>query len=110
MPEDKTSQFVRRTRLPSHIFNVSVRGWLAILIIGTACLDAIATILGCVSVLIWTGSVVVFENKHLLDVNRGIMELALVALGYYFGKEEREHLSAKPDAVLRSDDEKTVKN
>lgn len=91
MPEDKT-EFVKRKQLPSHIFNVSVRGWLAIMIIGTACLDGVASILGCVSVFIWSGSGAVFENKHLVDVNRTMHDLALMALGFYFGKEEREHL------------------
>ena len=76
------------------MFNVSVRGWLAILIIGTACFNAIATYLACISTMIWTGSVSAMDIKHLAEMDRNIHDLALIALGYYFGKAD-EHLSRK---------------
>lgn len=79
----------------SRMFNVSVRGWLAILIIGTACFDSIATTLACISTMIWDGAASALESKHLVDSTRYIHDLALIALGYYFGKEEREHLGRK---------------
>lgn len=83
------------------MFNVSVRGWLAIIIIGTACLDAIATSLACISTMIWSGSPSSLESKHLMDVNRSIHDLALIALGYYFGKAE-EHLGRKKPQTIES--------
>jgi hypothetical protein len=88
--EDKTA-FIERPA-ESRVFNVSVRGWLAILIIGSACLNAVATYLACISIMIWSGSSSAFEIKHLTDVDRNIHDLALIAIGYYFSKQE-EHLA-----------------
>jgi hypothetical protein len=90
--EEKTS-FVERPG-ESRMFNVSVRGWLAILIIGTACINAAATYLACISILIWSGSTSAMDIKHLADVDKNIHDLALIAIGYYFSKAE-EHLGRK---------------
>ena len=89
--EDKTDFITRESR----IWNVSVRGWLAILIIGSVCFAGAALVLAHISIAIWSGSVLSLSDETLKQWNGTIERLALVALGYYFGKEEREHLSRK---------------
>ena len=90
--EDKTTMFTKGGE--SRIWNVSVRGWLAIIIVGTVCIDAVATSMACISTLLWSNSAAALESKHLIDVNRSTHELALITLGYYFGKAD-EYLSRK---------------
>ena len=91
--EDKTELFARPGE--SRMFNVSVRGWLAILLIGSVCFAFLVQMLTAASVAIYTGDMSAFNNE-LLKLQTAMAErLALVALGYYFGKEVNEHLSRK---------------
>jgi hypothetical protein len=89
--DDKTDFVTRESR----VWNVSVRGWLAILIIGSVCFAGGALVLAHISIAIWNGSVLSLNDDTLKQWNGTIERLALVALGYYFGKEEREHLARK---------------
>jgi len=76
------------------MFNVSVRGWLAILLIGSACFGYLLHMLAATTIAIHNGDMAVFNNDFLKVQNAMAERLALVALGYYFGKAE-EHLSRK---------------
>lgn len=90
--EDKTS-FVERPG-ESRLLNVSVRGWLAILLIGSVSFSYLLHVLAAVSVAISGGNLSALNNES-LNLQTAMSErLALVALGYYFGKAE-EHLSRK---------------
>lgn len=99
MTEDKTD-FLNRDQGASRVFNVSVRGWLAILLIGSVCVAFVAHVLAAVSVSIYKGSMTVMDSDAIKLQIAMAERLALVALGYYFGKEEREHLrrGSRPDA------------
>ena len=83
------------------MFNVSVRGWLAILLIGSACFGYLLHMLAATTIAIHNGDMAVFNNDFLKVQNAMAERLALVALGYYFGKAE-EHLSRKKPSQGKS--------
>ena len=89
--EEKTA-FLQRE---SSAWNISVRGWLAIFLIGSVCVSFMGQMLASISLMIYTGSAAVMDNETLKLQVAMAERLALVALGYYFGKEEREHLRRK---------------
>jgi len=90
--EDKTS-FVERAG-ESRLLNVSVRGWLAILLIGSVSFAYLLHVFAAVSVAITSGNLAALNNES-LNLQTAMSErLALVALGYYFGKAE-EHLMSR---------------
>jgi hypothetical protein len=88
--EDKTD-FISRPE--SKVGGVSVRGWLALVIIFTACACALAVVLAAVSVSIYTGSLAALSNGAVSTMFSGVKELALIALGYYCGKGTSEHIT-----------------
>lgn len=91
--EDKT-EFLSRAG-ESRMFNVSVRGWLAIFLIGSVCFAFLLHVLAAITVAIHSGDLATFNNESLKLQIAMAERLALVALGYYFGKEGNEHLSRK---------------
>lgn len=90
--EEKTG-FIQRSG-ESQIFNVSVRGWLAIILIGSVCFSYLLQMMAATTIAIKTEDLAVFNNECLkLQIAMG-ERLALLALGYYFGKAA-EYLSRK---------------
>ena len=93
--EDKTGIFERPAG-ESRVFNVSVRGWLALIIVGTACSCALSVVLAAVSVSILKSSLTPLSDPTVGLMFGGIKELGIFALGYYFAKDKEEHLRKKP--------------
>jgi len=95
MVDDKTD-FISKPE--SKVWSVSVRGWLALIIVGSACFAACSVILAAVSVAIYKGSFVGLGETAITTMFSGLKDLGLIAIGYYFAKDEREHFgrSRKP--------------
>jgi hypothetical protein len=90
--EEKTGFLQRESR----VWNVSVRGWLAIFLIGSVCVAFLGHVLASISLMIYSGNAAVMDGETLKLQVAMAERLALVALGYYFGKEDREQIKRKP--------------
>lgn len=91
--EDKTS-FVSKPG-ESRIWNVSVRGWLALIIVGSVCFCVLAVVGAATSVAISSGSMAPFADHSITAMWAGLKELSLLVLGYYFAKELQEYFGRK---------------
>lgn len=100
--EDKTDIIHKPLAAESRVWSVSVRGWLAIAIIGTICASTLSVVLAAVSVAIYTGSMQVLAGDPVTTMFSGLKELGFVALAYYFAKEEREHIGRPRKPTMES--------
>lgn len=78
---------------------VSVRGWLALGLIGSVCIAFLGHVLAAVSVTIHNGDLAALNNEALKLQVAMAERLALVALGYYFGKQELEHFAKRKPEI-----------
>lgn len=64
----------------SHFMQISVRAWLAIALIATICLKAVAE----------TIVAILFDKPDLLKVTEPLYTMAGMALAYYFGQQKQQ--------------------
>lgn len=82
MPED--TQFITKDRenpqASSHVFSISIRGWLAIILILTVCLFGGATV----------ALAIMLKQPELLKVGEPLYTMSGMALAYYFGQQTKK--------------------
>ena|ERR1051325_6009749 len=78
----------------SRLAGVSVRGWIALIIICSACAESVFIVGSAASVAFHNGSVTPLSDPTVSLMFSGIKDLALIVLGYLFAKEE-DHFKRK---------------
>ena len=72
----------------SHVFQISVRAWLAIMLLIGVCLHGVGQLIVAVH-LAWTNPATPIEMvKDLLKVGEPLYTMAGMALAYYFGQQK----------------------
>lgn len=83
--DENTQHFTKPNRenpeTASHLFSISVRGWLALILILTICLHSFAKLFIDVYLAIQSGTVAEIEVKEPLYT------MGSMALAYYFGQQ-----------------------
>lgn len=64
----------------SHFLQISIRAWLAVLLISTVCAHSAATI----------ALAIIMKNPDLLKVTEPLYTMSGMALAYYFGQQKQQ--------------------
>lgn len=84
MPEENTERLSRKADEESighsHFMRVSIRGWLAIILVGTVCLHSVAAI----------ALALMTKQPELLKVTEPLYTMGGMALAYYFGQQNKQ--------------------
>lgn len=71
----------------SHLFNVTIRGWLAIFLVVTICLSHLMSIIP--SILIAYKKMDLSYLNNITTIGEPLYSMSIAALGFYFGQRNR---------------------
>ena len=82
--KDDTGKPIPAHLMESRIFNITVRGWLAIILVATVCLSHLTVVISSVVIAISTGNLSTLTN---FSVGEPLYSMSVAALGFYFGQQ-----------------------